>query len=76
MTPRRRRMNDDMLIRNLSPSTQESYISYVKRFARHFDQFPERLGPEPIRDYQVFLATRKQLSPSAIDVATAALRSL
>ena len=76
MTPLRRRMTDDMQIRNLSPNTQESYISYVQRFARHFGQSPERLGPEQIRDYQVFMATRKQLSPSAINVATAALRFL
>ena len=76
MTPLRRRMTDDMQVRNLSPSTQESYIGYVRRFARHFQQSPDRLGPEQIRDYQVFLTNHKQLSPSAINVATAALRFL
>ena len=76
MPPLRRRLTDDMQIRNLSPSTQGSCTSYVKRFARHFGQSPERLGPEQVRDYQVILAKGKQLSPSTINVATVALRFL
>ena len=62
MTPLRRRMAEDMLVRNLSPHTQQSYIGQVARFARHFGQSPERLGPEQIHDYQLFLATEKQVA--------------
>ena len=76
MTPLRRRMAEDMLVRNLSPHTQQSYIGQVARFARHFGQSPERLGPEQIRDYQLFLATEKQLAPHLIAIAVAALRFL
>jgi integrase/recombinase XerD len=43
-------------------------------FARHFGRSPEGLGPEEIRTYQVYLATEKELSPSSISVAVAALR--
>ncbi len=76
MTPLRRRMAEDMEVRNLSPHTQTSYIGQVSRFARHFGQSPERLGPEQIRDYQVFLSIEKQLAPHSIGITVAALRFL
>jgi integrase/recombinase XerD len=44
MTPLRRRMIEDMQIRNLAPRTQTSYVEQVDRFARHFRKSPERLG--------------------------------
>ena len=76
MTPLRRRMADDMQVRNLSPHTQTAYIGQVSRFARHFGRSPEQLGPEQIRAYQVCLATGKQLAPASIAGAVAALRFL
>jgi integrase/recombinase XerD len=76
MTPLRRRMIDDMRIRNLSPHTQRSYLEHVSRFARHFGQSPDQLGPDAISTYQVFLTSERQRSPSSVIVAVAALRSL
>jgi integrase/recombinase XerD len=76
MTPLRRRMLEDMQVRNLSPLTQRSYVEHVARFARHFSQSPAVLGPEQIRAYQVYLATDKQLAPATIVIAVAALRFL
>ena len=34
MSPLRRRMIDDMMVRNLSPATQQSYIYAVRESAR------------------------------------------
>ena len=76
MTPLRLRMTEDMLVRNLSPRTQSTYLLQVSLFARHFGQSPHLLGPEQIRDYQVFLATDKQLAPGSIGTAVSALRFL
>ena len=45
MTPLRRRMIEDMQIRNLAPLTQTAYVEQVVRFARHFGKSPEHLGP-------------------------------
>jgi integrase/recombinase XerD len=76
MTPLRRRMIEDMQIRNLAPRTQACYIEQVGRFARHFRKSPELLGPTEIRAWQIYLAADKRLAASSISVAVAALRFL
>ena len=53
ISPLRRRMIDDMMVRNLSPATQQSYIYAVAKFSRHFNRSPERLGLEDVRAYQL-----------------------
>ena len=74
ISPLRRRMIEDMRIRNLSPHTQRAYIEHVSRFARHFGRPPERLGPHEIRAWQVHLVEERRLAASSISVAVAALR--
>ena len=74
MTPLRRRMTEDMQVRNFSPHTQNSYVQQVSLFARHFSKTPEVLGPEEIRSYQVYLTNEKKLAPSSILIAVTALR--
>ncbi len=76
MTTLRRRMLEDMQVRNFSPHTQTSYVQQVSRFARHFQQSPESLGPEEIRAYQVYLTNEKKLAVGSILIAVAALRFL
>ena len=76
MTPLRQRMLEDMRIRNLAVNTQEAYVQQVSLFARYFNQSPERLGPEQIRAYQVYLTTDKKLAPGSILIAVSALRFL
>jgi integrase/recombinase XerD len=55
MSPLRRRMTEDMTVRNLSPATQRSYLHAVSRFSRYFGRSPHRLGLEEVREYQVHL---------------------
>ena len=74
MTPLRQRMIEDMRIRNLSAETQRMYLRYVSLFARHFRKSPDQLGPADIRAYQLYLTEERQLAPSSIGVAVAALR--
>jgi len=69
-------MLEDMQIRNLSENTQSTYLLQVGLFARHFGKSPEARGAEEIRTYQVYLTHEKQLAPSSIIIATAALRFL
>ena len=42
ITPLRQRMIEDMTIRNLSATTQASYIHWVKSFALHFGRSPDQ----------------------------------
>ena len=74
MSPLRRRMIEDMQIRNLAPHTQRAYVEQVVRFARHFRKSPEHLGPAEIRTYQLYLAHDRHLAASSIIVTVAALR--
>jgi integrase/recombinase XerD len=73
MSPLRRRMIEDMTVRNLSPATQQSYIYAVAKFSRHFGCSPDRLGLEEVRAYQVHLAALKR-SWSHINQVSCALR--
>ena len=58
-SPLRRRMIEDMTVRNLSPATQQSYIYAVARFSRHFNRSPDQLGMEDVRAYQLHLVGQK-----------------
>ena len=62
MTPLRRRMIEDLQVRNFAPSTQHNYIHSVARFAQHFGRSPDRLGPEQIRAFQIHLITQAKVS--------------
>ena len=74
MSPLRRRMIEDMQIRNLAPNTQRVYVEQVVRFARHFRKSPDHLGPAEIRTYLLYLANDRRLAASSIIVAVSALR--
>jgi integrase/recombinase XerD len=76
MTSLRRRMIEDMQIRNLAVNTQKSYVQQVSLFAQYFQKSPELLGPEHIRAYQVYLTNEKKLSTGSITIAISALRFL
>ncbi len=73
MSPLRRRMIEDMTIRNLSPATQQSYIHAVSKFSRYFGRSPDRLGFEDVRAYQVHLAS-KVVSWGSLNRVVCALR--
>jgi site-specific recombinase XerD len=74
MSPLRRRMIEDMQIRNLAAHTQRVYVEQVVRFARHFGKSPEHLGPTEIRTYLIHLTQERRLSASSIVVTVSALR--
>lgn len=73
MSPLRRRMIEDMMVRNLSPSTQQSYIYAVAKFSRHFGCSPDRLSLDQVRAYQLHLINQKR-SWSHINQVACALR--
>jgi integrase/recombinase XerD len=76
MTTLRQRMTDDLRLRNRSARTIKTYIACVAHFARHFQKSPELLGPEEIRQYQVYLVNERHVSWSYFNQAVCALRFL
>ena len=58
ISPLRRRMIEDMTVRNLSPATQQSYIHAVKKFSEFFGQSPAKLSAEDVRTYQLHLVSK------------------
>ena len=76
MTPLRKRMLEDLQIRNYSPNTIAAYIRRVAEFAKHFGKSPEVLGPEEIREYQLYLIQKKEVSLSAYIQTVCGLRFL
>ena len=59
ISPLRRRMIEDMTVRNLSPATQRSYVHAVAKFSRFFGRSPDTLTLEDERTFQVYLASKE-----------------
>jgi len=76
MTPLRQRMLEDMSIRNFATTTQRSYVHYVAEFARYFDRSPQDLDLEAVRQYQLYLAQDRKLSPQSINTFVSAVQFL
>ena len=74
MTTLRQRMIDDLRVRNYAPKTIDAYVRSVAQFARHFGKSPDQLGPEHIREYQIFLVNTRKASWPLFNVAVCALR--
>ena len=75
MTPLRQKMEADLRLRNLAPSTVPLYIRHVARFARHFGRCPKQLGDLEVRAFLLHLEERG-LAPATRVVYHAALRFL
>jgi len=73
MSPLRRRMIEDMALRNFVPETQRAYIRWIKGFAAFLGRSPDSASFEDVRGYQLHLAARG-LSAQSRNQAAAALR--
>ena len=62
MTPLRKRMIEEMELRNFAPKTIELYVDNVAKFAKHFGKSPELLGEEHVREYLVYLVEERKLA--------------
>jgi site-specific recombinase XerD len=73
MSPLRRRMIEDMSVRNLAPTTQQSYLHHVSKFSRYFGRSPDRLGLAEVHEFQMHLVSRR-VSWASLNQAVCALR--
>ncbi len=58
VSPLRRRLIDEMTIRNMSPNTQKAYVCAAQNLSRHFMKSPDKLTFENVREYQFHLVSR------------------
>lgn len=74
MTPLRKRMIEDMRMRNFSKYTIAAYVSVVSRLANYYHRSPDQLGREEIRAFLVDLVEQKRVSWPYYKQVLAALR--
>ena len=56
LSPLRRRMIEDMTVRNYATATQRSYISAVSKFSRYIGRSPDQLS------WKTFALSRREIA--------------
>jgi len=74
VTQLRKRMLEELQRRNYSPNTIRYYLNTVTDFAKHFGKPPDKLGPDELRTYQVYLLKERKLAAGSVVARVAALR--
>ena len=72
----RDRMEQDLILRQLSPATRRNYLLYCRKFAAHYGRSPEDLGEAEIRDFLLHSIQVEQVSYSTYRQVLAALKFL
>ena len=70
------RMIDEMERRGYAGKTIKEYSGTLRRLAAYFDRCPSKLTLEEVREYQLHLAQRKDISTSYYNASVTALRSM
>jgi site-specific recombinase XerD len=76
MTPLRKRLIEDLRLRNYSSGTIRAYVSHVVWLSRFYGRSPDELTEEQVRTYLVHLVQEAQISWSHYNVTVCALRFL
>jgi integrase len=76
MTPLRKRMLEELQLRNYADFTIERYLDAVRGFAKFIGESPDQASPEQIREYLLHLVKDRKASPNTVQVHRAALKFL
>jgi integrase/recombinase XerD len=67
-------LHDELVRRNYATTTRESYLRIVKAFHRRSGGRLDRVGPDDLRRYQVYLLEERKLAVGTVVAEIAALR--
>ena len=76
MTELRQRMIDAMVLRGFAQRTQESYISAIRRMAKHYRRDPALYTPQEVQAYLLHMVKEDKLSYSSMNQAACAAQFL
>ena len=74
MSPLRKQMQADMVLRGLAPRTQEAYLAAVAGLARHYGRSPDHLTEEDVQRYLLHLIEERKLAWASTNQTACALR--
>ena len=74
MSPLRKQMQDDLVVRGMSPRTLESYTGAVAALAKHSGRSPDRISAAEVQRYLLYLIQDKRLSWSSCNIAVSGLK--
>jgi integrase/recombinase XerD len=72
----RDRMEQDLILRKLQPTTRRNYLFYCRQFAAFFRRSPEELGEAELRQFLLHHILVRQSSPDTYRQLRAALKFL
>lgn len=74
MSPLRKQMDEDLVVRGMSPRTRESYEGAVAALAKYYGRSPERISAPEVQRYLLHLIQEKRLAWSSCNIALSGLK--
>ncbi len=75
MTTLRYQFTRELALRGMSPRTVDAYVKAVAGLAKHYQQSPDQLSDEQLKEYLYYLAKERQLAASSLNVAVSGMRA-
>ena len=72
----RDRMEQNLILKQLAPSTRRRYLLHCRKFAAHYGRSPEELGETEVREYLLHLIQIEQTGYAMYRQVVAALKFL
>ena len=74
MTPLRKQMDEDMVVRGMSERTRESYLGAVAGLAKYYGRRPDRIDEAEVQRYLFPLIQERKLAWSSCNIAAQGLK--
>lgn len=76
MTELRKRMLQEMQLRNYSESSIKTYIKCIEQLSKYFKRSPDLLDRQEVKDYLLYLINDRQVSKSTVNHTISAIKVL